>query len=158
MNELYQKFISDIEINYPKHKDKILDALNFATKSHNGIVRRSGDPYIVHPIAVAKILIDNQMDYSTVIAGLLHDVVEDTEISLEEISKRYGKTVAKLVDGVTKIDKITAEKENRLQWVMILELCLSSLLTDCIICEQLDFYHLKNKSLFQKKPKNYSSQ
>ncbi len=112
MNEIYQKFINDIEINYPKHKDKILDALNFATKSHNGIVRRSGDPYIVHPIAVAKILIENQMDYSTVIAGLLHDVVEDTEISLGEISKRYGKTVAKLVDGVTKIDKITAEKEN----------------------------------------------
>ena len=112
MTELYQKFIQEIEINYPKHKDKILDALGFATKSHEGIVRRSGDPYIVHPIAVAKILIENQMDYSTVIAGLLHDVVEDTEISLDEIGKRYGKTVAKLVDGVTKIDSITAQKEN----------------------------------------------
>ena len=112
MKDLYQKFIQEIEINYPKHKDKILDALNFAIKSHEGIVRRSGDPYIVHPIAVAKILIDNQMDYSTVIAGLLHDVVEDTEISLEEIGKRYGKTVAKLVDGVTKIDSITAKREN----------------------------------------------
>lgn len=112
MNELYQKFIQDVEQNYPKHKDKILDALEFATKSHDGVVRRSGEPYIIHPIAVAKILMDNQMDYSTVIAGLLHDVVEDTEISLLEIEKRYGKAVAKLVDGVTKIDKITAEKEN----------------------------------------------
>lgn len=112
MDELYQKFIQDVESNYPKHKDKILDALRFATKSHDGVVRRSGDPYIIHPIAVAKILIDNQMDYSTVIAGLLHDVVEDTEISLLEIEKRYGKAVAKLVDGVTKIDKLTAEKEN----------------------------------------------
>lgn len=112
MDELYKKFIQDVENNYPKHKDKILDALTFATKSHEGIVRRSGEPYIIHPIAVARILIDNQMDYSTVIAGLLHDVVEDTEISLREVEKRYGKTVAKLVDGVTKIDKITAQKEN----------------------------------------------
>lgn len=112
MDELYRKFIEDIEINYPKHKDKIIDALNFAKKWHDGIVRRSGEPYIIHPIAVARILIDNQMDYSTVIAGLLHDVVEDTEISLKEVEKRYGKTVAKLVDGVTKIDSITAQKEN----------------------------------------------
>ena len=112
MDELYKKFIQDVETNYPKHKDKILDALSFATKSHEGIVRRSGEPYIIHPIAVARILIDNQMDYLTVIAGLLHDVVEDTEISLQEVEKRYGKTVAKLVDGVTKIDKITAQKEN----------------------------------------------
>lgn len=112
MNDLYKNFIEDVEINYPKHKDKIIDALKFATKSHDGIVRRSGEPYIIHPIAVARILMDNQMDYSTVIAGLLHDVVEDTEISLKEVEKRYGKIVAKLVDGVTKIDSITAQKEN----------------------------------------------
>ena len=112
MDELLKKFIQDVENNYPMHKDVILHALDFATKSHDGIVRRSGEPYIIHPISVARILIDNQMDYSTVIAGLLHDVVEDTEISLKEIEKQYGKTVAKLVDGVTKIDKITAQKEN----------------------------------------------
>lgn len=112
MTDLFQKFIDDVKINYPKNKDKILQALEFATKSHNGILRKSGEPYIIHPIAVSQILMDNQMDYSTVIAGLLHDVVEDTEISLDEIAKLFGKTVAKLVDGVTKIDEFTIKKDN----------------------------------------------
>lgn len=112
MGDIFQKFVNDVEKNYPKNKGKILDALAFANKSHSGIKRKSGEPYIIHPIAVSQILMDNQLDYSTVMAGLLHDVVEDTEIGLEEISKRFGKTVAKLVDGVTKIDKITLEREN----------------------------------------------
>lgn len=112
MTDSYQKFISDVEKNYPKNKDKIFDALDFATKMHEGIKRKSGEPYIIHPIAVSQILIDNQMDYSTVMAGLLHDVVEDTDVTLEEIERRFGKTVAKLVDGVTKIDKITLQREN----------------------------------------------
>lgn len=112
MSDLYKKFIEDVEINYPKNKDKILHALSFATKSHEGIFRKSGEPYIIHPIAVSQILMDNQMDYSTVIAGLLHDVVEDTDISLEQISKIFGKTVAKLVDGVTKIDNLTVQRGN----------------------------------------------
>lgn len=112
MADMYEKFVHDVEVNYPKNKDKILEALDFATKSHNGVLRKSGEPYIIHPIAVAQILMDNQMDYSTVIAGLLHDVVEDTDITLDEISRRFGKTVAKLVDGVTKIDKLTLEREN----------------------------------------------
>ena len=112
MGDLLQNFVSSVEKNYPKNKGKILDALDFATKWHSGIKRKSGEPYIIHPIAVAQILVDNQLDYSTIMAGLLHDVVEDTEITLEEIEKRFGKTVAKLVDGVTKIDKITLEREN----------------------------------------------
>lgn len=107
-----EKFINDVVENYPKNKDKILSALDFATKSHEGVVRKSGEPYIIHPIAVAQILVDNQMDYSTVIAGLLHDVVEDTNITLDEIEQRFGKTVAKLVDGVTKIDSITVKENN----------------------------------------------
>ena len=112
MVDLFQKFIEGVKKNYPKNKDKILDALDFATKSHAGIKRKSGEPYIIHPIAVCQILMDNHLDFSTLMAGLLHDVVEDTEITLEEIEKRFGKTVAKLVDGVTKIDKITLEREN----------------------------------------------
>lgn len=112
MADLYQKFINDVEINYPKNKDKIFYALEFATKMHEGVQRKSGEPYIIHPVAVAQILMDNQMDYSTVMAGLLHDVVEDTDVTIEEIEKRFGKTVAKLVDGVTKIDKLTLAREN----------------------------------------------
>lgn len=112
MQELFQKFTEFVEKNYPKNKDKILEALKFADKWHAGVVRKSGEPYIIHPIAVAQILMDNQMDYSSVIAGLLHDVVEDTEVSIEEIERLFGKTVAKLVDGVTKIDSLTLEREN----------------------------------------------
>ena len=112
MKELLKKFRSSIEANYPKHKDCIFDALDFATKAHDGIKRKSGEPYIIHPISVSQILVDNNMDYSTVIAGLLHDVVEDTDITLKTIEKKFGKTVAKLVDGVTKIDSVTLKKEN----------------------------------------------
>ena len=112
MGDLFQKFIEDVKKNYPKNNVKILSALEFADKFHDGIKRKSGEPYIIHPIAVAQILMDNQLDYSTVMAGLLHDVVEDTEITLEQIEKHFGKTVAKLVDGVTKIDKITLEREH----------------------------------------------
>ncbi len=112
MKELYERFIDSVKTNYPKNQDKILDAYAFAEKAHEGIVRKSGEPYIIHPISVAQILIDNNMDYSTIIAALLHDVVEDTEISLKEIEKQFGKTVAKLVDGVTKIASITAQKNN----------------------------------------------
>ena len=112
MINLFQNFIEGVKKNYPKNKDKILAALEFADKSHAGIKRKSGEPYIIHPIAVCQILMDNQLDYSTLMAGLLHDVVEDTEIPLEEIERRFGKTVAKLVDGVTKIDKITLEREH----------------------------------------------
>ena len=112
MGDLFQKFIEDVKKNYPKNKDKVLSALEFADQSHAGIKRKSGEPYIIHPIAVSQILMDNQLDYSSVMAGLLHDVVEDTIVTIEEIEERFGKTVAKLVDGVTKIDKITLEREN----------------------------------------------
>ncbi len=107
-----QDFIESVKKNYPKHCDKILEAYAFASKMHEGIKRKSGEPYIIHPLSVAKILIENNMDYSTLIAGLLHDVVEDTEVSSEDIKKRFGETVAKLVDGVTKIDEFTCSKYN----------------------------------------------
>ena len=106
MVELDEKFIESVSENYPINKDKIIDAYKFANEKHDGVLRKSGEPYIVHPVAIAQILIDNNMDYSTIMAGLLHDVVEDTEVTLRDIENRFGKTVAKLVDGVTKIDEI----------------------------------------------------
>ena len=112
MKELYERFIESVKTNYPTNQDKILGAYDFAQKAHGGIVRKSGEPYIIHPISVSQILIDNNMDYSTIMAALLHDVVEDTEITLAEIEKKFGKTVAKLVDGVTKIDTVTAQENN----------------------------------------------
>ena len=90
-------FISSVKLNYPKSANKIIDAYEFAASAHENIKRKSGEPYIVHPLAVAKILIDNDMDYATIIAGLLHDVVEDTPYTIEDMKKKFGSTVAKLV-------------------------------------------------------------
>ncbi|MCH5323821.1 MAG: bifunctional (p)ppGpp synthetase/guanosine-3',5'-bis(diphosphate) 3'-pyrophosphohydrolase [Eubacterium sp.] len=84
--------------------EKITQAYQLADKAHEGVLRTSGDPYISHPVAVAYILLEKfWMDTDTVCAALLHDVVEDTDIGLDEIQKRFGEDVARLVDGVTKI-------------------------------------------------------
>ena len=109
MTNLNQEFINSITENYPISKNKIIEAYKFAANAHEGLFRKSGEPYIVHPVSVAQILIDNNMDYPTIIAGLLHDVVEDTKVTIEEVREQYGDTVAKLVEGVTKIDNITLE-------------------------------------------------
>jgi len=83
----------------------IIDAYDFARKAHRGAKRRSGEPYIFHPIEVAKILVDLKMDDYSIAAALLHDVVEDTNISLGTISARMGPTVGLLVDGLTKLSE-----------------------------------------------------
>ena len=81
-------------------------AYTLANDAHKGQVRSSGDPYISHPIAVASILVDYCMDTDTIVSALLHDVVEDTDIPLEEIRKKFGDDVALMVDGVTKIGQV----------------------------------------------------
>ena len=86
--------------------DKIMRAYNLANDAHQGQMRSSGDPYISHPIAVASILLDFCMDTDTIAAALLHDVVEDTDITLDEIRKKFGDDVALMVDGVTKIGQV----------------------------------------------------
>ena len=85
---------------------KIISAYEFAEKAHRGQFRSSGAPYISHPIAVSYSLLELGMDTDTVCAALLHDVVEDTETTLEEIRKNFGQEVAMLVDGVTKLGRI----------------------------------------------------
>ena len=82
-------------------------AFNTAEKAHEGQTRKSGEPYITHPVAVAEILADLGMDFSTIVAALLHDTVEDTEYHLDQLERDFGKEVAQLVDGVTKLDKLT---------------------------------------------------
>ncbi|GAB7386506.1 GTP diphosphokinase [Bacillaceae bacterium] len=81
-------------------------AYEFARQAHEGQVRKSGEPYISHPVAVAEILLDLELDAVTVAAALLHDVVEDTDVTLEMIEEKFGKEVAQLVDGVTKLGRI----------------------------------------------------
>jgi GTP pyrophosphokinase len=95
--------------------EKIELAYKYALSAHHGQLRRSGEEYILHPIEVAAILAELQMDSVTIAAGLLHDVVEDTTVSLEEIEKNFGAEVALLVDGVTKLSKIEFKSQMELQ-------------------------------------------
>ena len=85
---------------------KILSAYQLAEKAHADQKRSSGEPYIIHPLAVADILLDLGMDTDTICVGLLHDVVEDTNYTLDDIRKKFGQDVAMLVDGVTKLNRI----------------------------------------------------
>lgn len=80
-------------------------AYDFAEQAHEGQTRISGEAYITHPLSVAMILVELEMDLETLLAGLLHDVVEDTDVTLEQLNKLFGKEVAHLVDGVTKLGK-----------------------------------------------------
>lgn len=83
-------------------------AVDFAKKAHSGQKRKSGEPYIIHPIAVAATLVEWGMDIDTVLAGVLHDTVEDTDVTLEQIESLFGRDVAFLVDGVTKVTQARA--------------------------------------------------
>jgi len=93
---------------YMKEQDllRVREAYDFAEQAHSGQVRKSGEPYILHPVAVADILVDMQMDVMSIIAALLHDVVEDTTVDLGTVRTRFGDTCAMLVDGLTKLEKI----------------------------------------------------
>src|SRR3954469_7338096 len=90
----------------PKDVARLAEAYRFSEAAHAGQTRQSGDPYISHPLAVAEILADWHLDGQTLIAALLHDVTEDTSVTKDEISDPFGKPVAELVDGVSKLDKI----------------------------------------------------
>ncbi len=86
--------------------NEIERAFGIANDAHRGQVRKSGEPYFSHPVNVASILIDFGMDTDSIVAGLLHDVVEDTEFTFDDIATKFGITIAELVDGVTKLGKI----------------------------------------------------
>lgn len=90
----------------------VLKAYLLAKSAHGNQKRHSGEPYFSHPVAVAEILTELKLDQESIITALLHDVVEDTEVSLEEIEKDFGEEIAKLVDGVTKLGKIESVPSN----------------------------------------------
>ena len=96
---------------YLDRKDvaKVARAYKYSEQCHQGQMRQSGDPYISHPLAVANILADMRMDHESLMAGLLHDVIEDTGVTKGQISRRFGRTVADLVDGVSKLTEIEFE-------------------------------------------------
>ena len=88
-----KKYLPHIE------EERILKAYEFAKKAHKGQLRASGEPYIQHPLGVAVLLIEIGMDTDTIAAGLLHDVIEDTDIDLESLEQTFGSQIANLVDG-----------------------------------------------------------
>jgi guanosine-3',5'-bis(diphosphate) 3'-pyrophosphohydrolase len=98
-----------------EQREDIRRAYFFAEQAHEGQYRRSGDPYIVHPLAVGKILADMHMDAQSVEAALLHDVIEDTHVSKDQVSDAFGEIVAELVDGVSKIGAIKFESKAEAQ-------------------------------------------
>ncbi len=108
INEITDKVASYIE---KPDLELIQKAYIFAAEAHAGQTRLSGEPYLSHPMSVAKILADMQLDEATVAAGLLHDTVEDTKATIDEIEELFGEEVADIVDGVTKISKIQFESK-----------------------------------------------
>ena len=100
LTTLLKAYLTQAEI------EQVWEAYRFSDNAHKGQIRRSGEPYITHPVAVACILAQLHLDVPTLLAALLHDVVEDSDISADEISDRFGKQVADLVEGLTKLDKI----------------------------------------------------
>jgi len=110
-----REFLSKIEEYNPNYDmDLIARAYDVADEMHRNQLRKSGEEYIIHPVAVAEILADLGMDQETIAAGLLHDVIEDTPYSLEDMEKEFGEEVAELVDGVTKLSALKFEsKEER---------------------------------------------
>lgn len=90
----------------PKDSPRVKKTIELATKAHEGQFRKTGEPYIVHPLAVKKILEEWGMDEDAIIAGILHDTVEDTNVTLKDVKEEFGESVARLVDGVTKLSVI----------------------------------------------------
>ena len=93
----------------------ITKAFNLAKEAHEGQLRKSGEPYIIHPVAVAKILSELNMDSQTICAGLLHDVIEDTKYTYDDIKEMFGENIADIVEGVTKIKNLNYKKADEAQ-------------------------------------------
>lgn len=103
----YLKLRETLEKNLEKEEIEEIDkAYEWARASHEGQFRFSGQPYIIHPIAVAQILADYGMDKGSIIAALLHDIVEDTDATIEDVTERFGSEIASIVDGLTKMGKV----------------------------------------------------
>ena len=117
---LYEKLIKMIRQYHPSDDISMIEkAYRIAYKAHDGQLRKSGEPYIIHPVCVCIILAELELDKETIVAGMLHDVVEDTVMTSEELAEEFGDEVALLVDGVTKLtqldyvaDKVEVQAEN----------------------------------------------
>lgn len=113
-DEIYERLIKKIRSYHPSDNLEMVErAYQLAKKAHESQTRKSGEPYIIHPLEVACNLADLELDIESIVAGLLHDVVEDTDYTLEDIERLFNREVALLVDGVTKLGKIQYSSQNR---------------------------------------------
>lgn len=116
VSELKQQLLNEVHEAHPKFPLNPLEqAFDLAADAHSHQTRRSGEPYIHHPVAVVRILLEMNVDLPSLIAGLLHDTVEDTLLELEDIKEKFGEEVCFLVDGVTKLSKLSFKSSHRLQ-------------------------------------------
>ena len=110
--ELYRTLVEGVKRYHPSDDLTLIDkAYRVADEAHRGQKRKSGEPYIIHPLCVAIILADLELDKETIISGLLHDVVEDTIMTTEELEQEFGSEVALIVDGVTKLGRLSYSKD-----------------------------------------------
>ncbi|MBQ8077714.1 MAG: bifunctional (p)ppGpp synthetase/guanosine-3',5'-bis(diphosphate) 3'-pyrophosphohydrolase, partial [Eubacterium sp.] len=114
-DDRFDEFFEKVKKNSYYDSEKIEKAYNIAREAHKDQRRRSGEPYIMHPVAVARILFEIGMDNECIIAALLHDVVEDTSISIDDIRREFGDEVALLVDGVTKLTQVSLATREEVQ-------------------------------------------
>ncbi len=96
-----------------EEKNKVLQALKLSEEAHSNQLRKSGDPFITHPLEVAKILTSIKLDADSIVAGLLHDTLEDTSLNIDEINKNFGNQIVELVEGLTKINKYSLKVKNQ---------------------------------------------
>src|SRR5690554_3566194 len=108
LNDILQRIVD-------YHPDPDLDIIKkayvYSAKVHQGQIRKSGEPYLVHPLAVAGILTELKLDEASIVTGLLHDTIEDTLATMEELEELFGKEIGQLVDGVTKLSQFQISKE-----------------------------------------------
>ena len=107
LNLMISAYLNSIEV------ERVLAACDYADIAHSGVARKSGEPYILHPIAVSCILAHMRLDAETLMAALLHDVIEDTDFTKEDITEKFSRTVAELVDGVTKLSHSSDKEYNK---------------------------------------------
>ena len=109
---LYRELIEKIKLYHPSEDFSMIEkAYRLADEAHHGQKRKSGEPYIIHPICVGIILAELEMDKETIVAGLLHDVIEDTAVTKEELAREFSDEIALLVDGVTKLTKLNLSQD-----------------------------------------------
>ena len=114
--ELYNQLIEKMKAYHPSNDFSMVEkAYKLASEAHSGQLRKSGEPYIVHPLKVAYILAELELDIETIVAGILHDTIEDTKYTFEDIKALFGEEVAILVDGVTKLGKLSYSTKEEIQ-------------------------------------------